>query len=151
MTSVLKKEYDARASLKRCSSLHVCSRWYRAPEIILVEDIYDQASDMWGLGCIIYSILHVAFESKEQLKKRQNKDNYRHILFKGMYQFPLTPNPKPRGAIFDKHDQLYQTMQQLDELTIFLPTPIYQAIEIEQKNLREQAGRDYLKQVQTES
>ena len=34
-------------------SIHVGSRWYRAPEVSLVEKQYDQAADMWSFGCII--------------------------------------------------------------------------------------------------
>ena len=31
---------------------HITTRWYRAPEIILLEKDYSQAIDMWGVGCI---------------------------------------------------------------------------------------------------
>ncbi len=44
--------------MKRHLSLSVGSRWYRAPEICLVEKHYDQASDIWGVGCIIYELLN---------------------------------------------------------------------------------------------
>ena len=37
-------------------SIHVGSRWYRAPEVGLVEKQYDQASDMWSFGCILYEL-----------------------------------------------------------------------------------------------
>jgi len=43
--------------MKRSLSVHVGSRWYRAPEINLVEKQYDYASDMWSLGCIIYELI----------------------------------------------------------------------------------------------
>ena len=38
-------------------SLHVGSRWYRAPEISLVEKQYDFSADMWSLGCIVHELL----------------------------------------------------------------------------------------------
>jgi serine/threonine protein kinase len=38
-------------------SIHVGSRWYRAPEISLVEKRYDQASDMWSFGCVLYELI----------------------------------------------------------------------------------------------
>jgi len=47
--------------MKRHLSLHIGSRWYRAPEICLSEKHYDQASDMWGLGLIIYELLNYYF------------------------------------------------------------------------------------------
>jgi mitogen-activated protein kinase 1/3 len=50
----------------RSMSSHVSSRWYRAPELSLIEKQYDQASDMWSLGCVIYELLHCSLESKEE-------------------------------------------------------------------------------------
>jgi len=44
--------------MKRHLSLHIGSRWYRAPEICLVEKYYDQSSDIWSLGCVIYELLY---------------------------------------------------------------------------------------------
>ena len=42
----------------RCLSNHICSRWYRAPEIILTERIYEQPMDMWAIGCILAELIH---------------------------------------------------------------------------------------------
>ena len=41
----------------RCLSDRVGSRWFRAPEIILVQKQYDQAQDMWSLGCTFFELL----------------------------------------------------------------------------------------------
>ena len=49
------------------------SRWYRAPEISLTENQYDQASDMWSIGCTIYELLKVY--SKNHSKLDSNKDS----------------------------------------------------------------------------
>jgi len=35
---------------------YVQSRYYRAPEVVLGAP-YDQAVDMWSLGCIIYELI----------------------------------------------------------------------------------------------
>ena len=56
---------DESKSKKRSLSSHVSSRWYRSPEISLIESQYDQASDMWNLGCILYEILHAAKETDD--------------------------------------------------------------------------------------
>ena len=49
-----------RMMQKRCLSNHITSRWYRPPEIILVEKNYNQAVDIWGLGCILAEMLFCA-------------------------------------------------------------------------------------------
>ena len=37
-------------------SVHVVSRWFRAPELILMQTDYTQAIDMWSVGCILYEL-----------------------------------------------------------------------------------------------
>ena len=32
---------------------YVCTRWYRAPECVLRADYYNEASDIWAIGCIM--------------------------------------------------------------------------------------------------
>lgn len=48
----LKANKHIRAVKKRVLSDHVCSRWYRAPEICILEKHYDFSADMWSAGCI---------------------------------------------------------------------------------------------------
>eukprot|EP00923_Selenidium_pygospionis_P031410 GHVN01055682.1.p1 GENE.GHVN01055682.1~~GHVN01055682.1.p1 ORF type:complete len:262 (+),score=16.44 GHVN01055682.1:167-952(+) len=36
---------------------HVVTRWYRAPELILLQRDYSQAIDMWSMGCIFGELL----------------------------------------------------------------------------------------------
>ena len=54
-SAVDKEQNDGRK--KRSLSKHVQSRWYRAPEVILTEREYDQAIDMWSVGCILAELL----------------------------------------------------------------------------------------------
>lgn len=53
----LVKDRPRRKHQIRYMSIHVGSRWYRAPEVALVEKQYDQASDLWSFGCIIFELL----------------------------------------------------------------------------------------------
>lgn len=85
----LLKSNEEIENKKRSLSSHVSSRWYRSPEVSLVENQYDQACDMWAIGCILYEILHAATEKHSSTT---SKDEFRHILFKGSYCFPLSPN-----------------------------------------------------------
>jgi len=36
---------------------HVATRWYRAPELILLEKDYNPAIDIWSVGCIFAELL----------------------------------------------------------------------------------------------
>ena len=49
----LKKTKELRKNMKRQLTGHVVTRWYRAPELILLEKDYGPAIDMWSVGCII--------------------------------------------------------------------------------------------------
>lgn len=70
---------------KRSLSSHIGSRWYRSPEVILLQKHYDFASDMWGFGCILYELMKLV--SKEEVKL-----DYKHkVLFAGDSCFPLSP------------------------------------------------------------
>ena len=42
-----------RKNISRELTGHIVTRWYRAPEIILLEKDYGPAVDMWGIGCIV--------------------------------------------------------------------------------------------------
>ena len=42
---------------ERENSGYVGIRWYRAPEVILIEKYLLKASDMWSLGCILAELL----------------------------------------------------------------------------------------------
>ena len=35
---------------------YVATRWYRAPEVILLEKQYDYRVDIWSLGCVLYEL-----------------------------------------------------------------------------------------------
>lgn len=49
------------------SEPYICSRWYRAPELILGSSSYDNAIDAWSLGCVLieFATGHVAFREDD--------------------------------------------------------------------------------------
>ena len=51
-----KKPHSIRI-LQKCLSRRVGTRWYRAPEIILLNPYYDNKVDIWSLGCIFAELL----------------------------------------------------------------------------------------------
>ncbi|CAK0815718.1 unnamed protein product, partial [Prorocentrum cordatum] len=87
--------------LKRNLTGHVVSRWYRAPELILLQENYTEAIDVWSVGCIYAELLGMLEGTAPQ---------ERGPLFPGTSCFPLSPSRRhetdykyhTRG----KHDQL---------------------------------------------
>ena len=42
---------------KVCMTQYVATRWYRAPELIMLFVDYTEAVDMWSVGCILAEML----------------------------------------------------------------------------------------------
>lgn len=64
---------------------HVVTRWYRAPELILLEENYTTAIDMWSTGCIFAELLNM-------IESHVPNPNDRFPIFPGSSCFPLSPN-----------------------------------------------------------
>ncbi|ETV86541.1 CMGC/MAPK protein kinase, variant 2 [Aphanomyces astaci] len=75
---------------------HVVTRWYRAPELILLQD-YGYAVDLWSLGCIFAELLSMQVESCSQYQSRTP-------IFPGRSCFPLSADRPTTYS--DKLDQL---------------------------------------------
>jgi mitogen-activated protein kinase 1/3 len=63
---------------------HVVTRWYRAPELILIEKNYTQKIDVWALGCVFAELL------KKTKAYQQSFD--KSAIFPGESCFPLSPD-----------------------------------------------------------
>ena len=50
-------QHRQRRRLQRQLTRHVSTRWYRAPEVILLHKEYGAAMDMWSIGCIFAELL----------------------------------------------------------------------------------------------
>ena len=44
---------DRPSSVERQLTQHVVTRWYRAPELILLQQYYNAEIDIWSVGCIL--------------------------------------------------------------------------------------------------
>ena len=103
MTQKLIKTKEARKSMKRELTGHVVTRWYRAPEIILLEKDYGPAIDIWAVGCIFAELLGMMKENAPTFMDRTP-------LFPGKSCFPLSPPTEPqqqrKGFPFSCNDQL---------------------------------------------
>ena len=47
--------------LERQLTQHVVTRWYRAPELILMQQYYNAEIDIWSVGCILVAPSSLAF------------------------------------------------------------------------------------------
>ena len=81
---MLVKSKDARKNIKRELTDHVVTRWYRAPEIILLEKDYGPAIDIWSIGCVFAELLGMLKENSPTFMDRKP-------LFPGKSCFPLSP------------------------------------------------------------
>ena len=99
----LERTKDQRKNMKRELTGHVVTRWYRAPELILLEKDYGPAIDVWSIGCIFAELLGMM---------KENAPTYldRKPLFPGKSCFPLSPDKhtteKRKGFPFSNSDQL---------------------------------------------
>jgi mitogen-activated protein kinase 1/3 len=71
--------------MKRELTGHVVTRWYRAPEIILLEKDYGPGIDTWAIGCIFAELLGMMKENAPTFMDRKP-------LFPGKSCFPLSPD-----------------------------------------------------------
>jgi len=73
--------------LKSSLTRHVVTRWYRAPELILLQENYSEQIDLWSVGCIYAELLGM-LEGVSVLD--------RGPLFPGSSCFPLSPDRRHR-------------------------------------------------------
>jgi mitogen-activated protein kinase 1/3 len=95
---------QTRAGIRRSLTKHVVTRWYRAPECILLQN-YTSAVDMWSLGCILAELL--------QMQKESLPHTERVPLFPGKSCYPLSgstslTNQTSKEAPADNEDRLDQ-------------------------------------------
>ena len=89
--------------MSRILTGHVVTRWYRAPEVILMEREYGKEIDVWSLGCVFAEMLGMIRENIPQYVERTP-------LFPGRSCFPLSPdlstNEMKAGYPCAENDQL---------------------------------------------
>lgn len=94
--------------LKRQLTRHVVTRWYRAPELVLLQE-YGTAVDVWSAGCIFAELLGM---------QKENVQNYRDrvALFPGKSCYPLSDDHVDNAdkiSMFVEHNK-----DQVDQLSV---------------------------------
>ena len=70
------------------------TRWYRAPEIILLQSEYGNAIEMWSVGCIFAELIN-----NHANNRKVSNFSYKPI-FEGKACFPLSP---PKKELVDSY------------------------------------------------
>lgn len=97
--------------LKRKLTRHIVTRWYRSPEIILMQE-YDFKSDVWSAGCIFAELLGAT-----------SLEGYRGPLFPGKSCYPMSPVFQPHSDIKTKPKVMLDVNDQLNIIFNVMGTP----------------------------
>lgn len=92
------------------------TRQYRSPEVILVEKHYDEAADMWSVGCILAQLLLRANNNLKASNSDVTK-NYRQFLA-GASCNPLSPCASDDGS--EGSDDETISLSSRDQLLLIL-------------------------------
>ena len=85
----LQKTRKDRKHMKRELSPHVVTRWYRSPELILMEKDYGTKIDVWSIGVIFAEMIRMKEDNPEHYSKRKP-------FFPGRSCYPLSPDKKKK-------------------------------------------------------
>ena len=120
-------------------SVHVVTRWYRAPELILIETDYSSAIDVWSVGCIFAELMMMIKENAPTIVERTP-------LFPGKFCFPLSPPDKSKAIQVNEKGFPVDRSDQLNDIFEVIGTPTEEDMQfISDKN-----GVLYLKSIKTE-
>ena len=75
--------------MKRELSPHVVTRWYRSPELILMEKDYGKKIDVWSIGAIFAEMFIMSEENEQPYGRRKP-------FFPGRSCYPLSPDKRKR-------------------------------------------------------
>jgi mitogen-activated protein kinase 1/3 len=100
---LLSKSKEYTPIFQRELTGHVATRWYRAPELILLEKIYSTAVDIWATGCVFWELLQMIKENEPDPQKRRP-------LFPGGSCYPLSPSKNPTASISEHPVSPYEQM-----------------------------------------
>ena len=71
MSERLLKTKLQRKQIHRELTSHIMTRWYRPPELILLEKDYGPAIDMWAVGCIAGELFSMIKENAQTFLDRK--------------------------------------------------------------------------------
>jgi len=95
------KRQSNKDHVNRTPTHHVVTRWYRSPEVILLQQDWEHmgAIDMWSVGCIMAELMNMSEGNCSMVKKRK-------ALFPGSSSYPLSPYSENNKQLVQNRDQL---------------------------------------------
>ena len=109
LTTKLLAINDGRQKRKREVSPHVCTRYYRAPEVIVCERRYKSCLDMWSVGCILAEIIY------KQSDYQKLDSSTKTLLFPGTHCEPLSPAKGRSKKGLDQMHAILEVLSPLDD------------------------------------
>ncbi|CDR41011.1 CYFA0S06e00210g1_1 [Cyberlindnera fabianii] len=90
-----------RLEPKQVSVAYICSRYYRAPELIVGSQYYSTSIDIWGLGCVLAEMLigKAIFQGEDPILQLREISK---LLGPPDKRFIFNSNPKYNGPLFSK-------------------------------------------------
>lgn len=79
---------------------HIITRWYRPPEILLLENVYSYTVDIWSLGCVLGEMLLSSI-------------NERHPMFPGESSYLLSPKIEKGNLVINTNEQMFVILSAL--------------------------------------
>lgn len=101
-----------KPNTERQLTQHVVTRWYRAPELILLQEYYNAAIDMWSVGCIFAELLQTLIPGKKP-----------QPLFPGKTCFPLSARRAEREQMERLGEEFRAETHQLTKIFDVIGTP----------------------------
>jgi len=99
------KEKEDRQKRPRRLSNHIVSRWYRPPEVVLLEKEYDSSVDIWSMGCIASELIACTKEYRKSGVSLESR-----FLFTGNMCYPLSPKDEDGEEEEDQLKIIIQTV-----------------------------------------
>jgi mitogen-activated protein kinase 1/3 len=104
-------------TLQRTLTRHVVTRWYRAPELILLQP-YTNAVDMWSVGCILGELLTMLPQNVRDYKDRR-----------AMFPGSACPSLSNDGLKSDRGESRSDRIDQLSMILDIIGSPSQEEIE----------------------
>ena len=87
------------------------SRWYRPPEVVLLDHNYNQSVDVWSVGCTLAEMIHCS----DAYVDKKNFSSKKRVLFKGKSCFPLSPRQNTDSTKTENGAETFRGKQLIDE------------------------------------